>query len=80
LNNTNLPTFGASKAREQLRESFNDWATNAPLTFEEALGNEKADINIFFTKKGDPGGTLAYGYMPTGRIVRFEAVEKWTDK
>jgi len=84
----NLPSFGAAKTRAQLRESFNDWAKYAPITFQEVSQNQRADFEFAFIhryhddigKFDGPGGTLAYAYPPPTGVIRFEAEEPWTDK
>ena len=40
--------MGVAKTRAQLRESFNDWARYAPLTFTEVPQYEKADFELAF--------------------------------
>jgi len=88
LINFNLPSFGVAKTRALLRESFNDWAKYAPLTFQEVSQNQKADFELAFVHRyhddlrrfDGPGGTLAYAYFPPSGLIRFEAEERWTDK
>lgn len=86
LTNGNLPSFGETETREQLRESFDDWAKYAPVTFREVSQNEKADFDLAFVDENDdghfdgPGGTLAYAYFPTEGKIRFDMSENWTQK
>ncbi|CAF3122936.1 unnamed protein product [Rotaria sp. Silwood2] len=78
---SNFPQFGERKTREQLRESFNDWAKYAPITFQEVSQNEKADFHLAFGDDFDgPGRTLAYAYFPTNGRIRFDPAESWTHR
>ena len=84
----NIPRFRTSTVRKILHQSFNDWAKHTPLTFTEVSRNTKADLNLAFINRGDPGsegfdgpsGVLAHAFFPTAGILHFEAVEKWTDQ
>jgi len=83
-----LPSMGVAKTRAMLRESFNDWARYAPLTFTEVSQYETADFELAFIHQyhdeirrfDGPGGTLAYAYLPPSGVIRFESEEPWTDK
>ncbi|CAF4882008.1 unnamed protein product [Rotaria sp. Silwood1] len=78
---SNFPKFGEEKTSEQLRESFNDWAKYAPITFQEVSRNEKADFHVAFADNSDgPGRTLAYAYFPTNGRIRFDPAESWTHR
>lgn len=82
----NLPSFGETTTREQLRESFEDWVKYAPVTFREVSEDENADFHLAFLGREDggdfdgPGGTLAYAYLPTVGKIRFDMSEPWTQK
>ncbi len=88
LANENFPSFGVAKIRRQLRESFDDWAKHAPLSFREASWNEEADFDIAFVHNNHPDGqyfvfrplALAYAFLPTGGKARFSLAHRWTDK
>ena len=83
-----LPAYGVARIRAQIREAFNDWATHAPLTFQEVSENQKADFELAFVPRyydplgrfDGPGGTLAYAYFPPSGVIRFDAEEPWSDK
>ena len=85
LSDKNLPSFGARKTREQIQESFKDWAKYSPITFQETSEKEEADFDLAFVADSaegsdGPGRTLAYAYFPTEGKIRFDAMEPWTEK
>lgn len=82
LTDRDLPKFGAQVTREQLRESFNDWAKYAPLIFKEVSPHEKADFDLAFTSDDfdGPSNILAYAHFPTDGRVRFDVAEAWTQR
>jgi hypothetical protein len=88
LANTDLPALGADKIRQQIRQSFDDWAKYLTLTFHEASENDEADFNLAFIdryhKEGQSfdglGGVLAHTSEQFSGRIRFETTEEWTDK
>ena len=82
----NLPLFGAAKARQEIRKSFDDWAKHAPLTFREVSQDEQADFNLAFVDRFHPEGrdfdekgvTLAIAHFPPAGILRFNTAQNWT--
>ncbi|CAF1268027.1 unnamed protein product [Adineta steineri] len=86
LRNGTLPSLGLTKIRQQIRQSFQDWATHSLLTFKEVSENEKADLYLAFTNQNNdsnfdgPGKTLAYASFLTVGEIRFDATEPWTEK
>jgi hypothetical protein len=75
-----------AKTRELVRQSFEDWAAHAPLTFKEVSENKEADFDLAFADANNdehldgPGGRLVYVTWPLGGKIRFDATEPWSEK
>lgn len=90
--NDSHPFYYTANIREQMQESFNDWAKHTTLTFSEVSGDNRADFNLAFVygDHGDgaplsdgQGGVIAHAFFPWHKYsgqIHFDLTEKWSHK